>query len=81
MRIIKHEFIKIINDFVKSPQKTFIVNLEDITFVDSAGLGFMFIALQELNNVSKELILRKPQGHVKDLFELLNFQSVFTVEF
>ena len=57
----RNEFIELIDNFIKSPQHTLILNFTKLDFIDSAGVGFLFIAFQEATDAKKSFILKNPQ--------------------
>ncbi len=76
----KIAFLELINNFINSNFKCLTLDLKQTKTIDSAGLGFLLIALQEANNNSKQLILKTPSEHISKVFTSMNFNSIFTIE-
>ena len=56
-----------------------ILNLEQLQFLDSAGLGFLRRLHTELQNQNKRVSLLNPKGFVKDSLDLVHFNRVFGI--
>jgi anti-anti-sigma factor len=55
------------------------IDLSGLEFVDSAALGMFLVARQEATKKNCELILINPAGHVKNMFQLSNFNTLFQI--
>ncbi len=64
--------------FDASPSRL-IVDLHNINFMDSAGLGMLLVTESECSQRGISLTLRKPQSEVKSLLELTNSAKRFTI--
>lgn len=47
-----------------------VLDLEDLNFIDSAGLGEMVASRRRARDAGKRLVLATPRGKVRDLMEL-----------
>lgn len=56
------------------------LDLGGLEFVDSAGIGMLLIAREELRNMDKEFILRGATGQVKRVFLVAQLGKLITVE-
>lgn len=56
------------------------LNLARLDFIDSAGLGMLLIARDEVKKRDRKLVLRAPGGQVKRIFAVTKFETLFTVE-
>lgn len=77
----REEFNSIVGNFVNSEKQNLIINLTNTKYLDTAGLGTLLLALQKINDANKFLILRNPQTHIKESLSMLNFNSIFKIEF
>jgi len=75
----RSDFIKIIDRFIESDKKVLILNFNDTEYIDSAGLGFMLIAYQEVLNNDKKLFLKNIKGNVLKSFDIMNFGNIFDI--
>jgi anti-anti-sigma factor len=57
--------------------KTCLINLSDLEFIDSAGLGMLLIARDKLRLNDGDVVLVAPQGQVKKMLDLGHFNSLF----
>jgi anti-anti-sigma factor len=63
-----------------SVDKTIVIELASLDFIDSAGLGMLLIAREEATKKSQTLVLRGAKGQVSRMFDLTKFDTLFTVE-
>lgn len=75
----RYDFIIMLENFRDSEMESLILNLENTKFIDSAGLGFMLIALQEVNDNKKNLLLKNLKDEVKKSFDMINFTGLFDI--
>ena len=57
-----------------------VLELSSLEFVDSAGIGMLLIAREEMANVDKKLILRGAQGQVKRVLTVAQLNKIVTIE-
>ncbi len=73
-------FLDLVNRLVGSKGPQIVIDSSQLEFIDSAGLGMLLIAKDEAGKVSRNLLLRKPQGQVKRMFAVTKFDTLFTVQ-
>ena len=56
-----------------------ILNLEQVSFLDSAGLGAIHVAHQKLMAVGGTLSIVNPMPHVQNLLERANLTSIIPI--
>jgi len=66
----------LIKDLVKAGDKDLLVNLKEVTYMDSAGLGELVGAYASVTNAGGAIKLLNPQGRVA---EVLNVTKLYTV--
>lgn len=71
---------EIINYMMDSDAGSMVMNLKNVDFIDSAGLGMLLLARDELAKKNGNLILRQPTGQVKRMFDVAKFDALFTIE-
>ncbi len=76
----RERFITILDSFIKSENKALILNFKDMHYMDSAGLGFLLLARQAVHDAKKKLVLKLVKHHVKSMFNVLNFDKIFTIK-
>ena len=73
-------FNKIV-ELIQSKQYTNIcIDMEDCTFVDSAGLGMFVIAQDEAQKSKTNITLKNLNKSVKDLFCTARFDTLYNIE-
>ena len=73
-------FREILNSIKNAEQTHCSLNLSELKAIDSAGLGMLMIAFEtaEKNNVKFSLV--SPNGQVKRLLEISEFDKVMTIK-
>jgi len=71
-----HELIR---DLVKEGHKNLLLNLRDVTYVDSSGIGEFFSSFTTVNNQSGILKLTNPNERVRNLLQLTKLNTVIDV--
>jgi len=57
-----------------------LIDLSELEFIDSAGLGMLLIARDKLQSRNGRLILRGAVGQVKKMIDLGRLDALFTME-
>ncbi|MEI8395503.1 MAG: STAS domain-containing protein [Rhodospirillaceae bacterium] len=55
-------------------------DLDELQFIDSAAVGMLLIAHEELNKSGRRLVLRNATGQVKRVITVAQLSKVITVE-
>src|SRR3954453_13838841 len=66
-----------IKDLVNAGQKNLLLNLKDVTYIDSAGLGEMVGSYATVTNMGGSIKLLHPQSKVHDLLQVTKLYTVF----
>jgi anti-sigma B factor antagonist len=66
-----------IKDLVNSGQKNILVNLKDVSYIDSAGLGELVGSYASVTNAQGNIKLLHPQNKVHDLLQVTKLYTVF----
>jgi anti-sigma B factor antagonist len=66
-----------IKDLVTSGQKNILVNLKEVSYLDSAGLGELVGAYATVTNAAGSIKLLNPQAKVHDLLQVTKLYTVF----
>ncbi|MEN3009056.1 STAS domain-containing protein [Pseudothermotoga sp.] len=56
-----------------------VIDMSNVPYVDSAGLGAMVAVLKDTRNLGKELILMGLRQNVKRIFEMTRLDKVFKI--
>jgi len=66
-----------IKDLVNSGQKNILVNLKDVVYIDSAGLGELVGSYASVTNLGGNIKLLNPQTRIHDLLQVTKLYTVF----
>ena len=56
------------------------INLENLEYIDSTGLGVMIGVLKKLKVGNKEIYIINPKSNVKKIFNITGLDKIFKVE-
>lgn len=70
----------LIREMLQLPAKRQVLDLSTLEFVDSAGIGMLLIAREELANADKTLVLRAAQGQVKRVLTVAQLSKIVAIE-
>jgi anti-sigma B factor antagonist len=66
-----------IKELVNSGHKNILLNLKDVSYLDSAGLGELVGAYASVTNAEGNIKLLNPQAKVHDLLQITKLYTVF----
>ena len=66
-----------IKDLLNAGHRNILLNLSDVTYLDSAGLGEIVGSYATVANLGGAVKLLNPQGKVKDLLQVTKLYAVF----
>jgi len=66
-----------IKNLVAAGQRNVLLNLRDVTYLDSAGLGEIVGSYATITNIGGDIRLLHAQGKVKDLLAITKLYTVF----
>jgi anti-sigma B factor antagonist len=66
-----------IKDLVTAGERRILLNLKDVSYMDSAGLGEMVGAYATVSNIGGSIKLLNTQGKIKDLLQVTKLYTVF----
>jgi len=69
----------IINQCCHTEREHLILNLQGLTFVDSAGLGFLVLCSHKFQELPRRITWVQPQGCVGDLIETLQIHKLIPI--
>ena len=73
-------FRELLSEIKQSTCKAIVLDLGNLDWIDSAGLGMLILAKELAQKEEMELVVRSPRGHVKSLLELGRFEKIFNIE-
>jgi len=66
-------------DLVEDGADIVLINFQNVSFMDSSGLGALVLSLKTVNAAGSKLVLCSLNGHLKMLFELTSMDRVFQI--
>ncbi|MBL4800505.1 MAG: STAS domain-containing protein [Emcibacter sp.] len=72
-------FRQIIQRMMESHSENNIVDFTNVDFIDSAGLGMLLLARNEISKTTSKLTLKSPQGQVQRMFNVARFDQMFDI--
>ncbi|MBZ8179485.1 MAG: STAS domain-containing protein [Oscillatoria sp. PMC 1051.18] len=73
------EFRQQISESVKNGAETVLVDFQDVTFMDSSGLGALVLALKSVRSAGGKLYICSINDQIRMLFELTSMDRVFDI--
>jgi anti-anti-sigma factor len=73
------QFRREINESLAKNTKIILIDFQDVTFMDSSGLGVLVLALKNARTAGCELFLCSINEQIKMLFELTSMDQVFKI--
>ena len=68
------------NNAFEKIDKTVIVNLEELEYISSAGMGILLATQKRLNESNDQLKLVRMNDHIRDVFRYAGFDMIFEIE-
>ena len=73
------EFNDYIDNLIFEKKNPVVIDLSQLTFINSRGLGGIIKAYSECKKLDIEVVLLKPDGNVKDLVEEAGLKKIMRV--
>ena len=78
-RISAMEFDKSFSEWLKNGERFFVVDMQGLEYISSAGLHSLLSANQQLKDNNGQIHLCNVSGLVREVFTISGFESLFTV--
>ncbi len=75
----RKDFSSAVMTFRESGGRHLIVNLHEVTYMDSAAVGLLALTSQQLMAEDRRISLVDPQGTVKQILEMANIDRMIAV--
>ncbi len=66
-----------IKDLVSAGTRKILVNLQEVSYLDSAGLGELVGSYATITNLGGQIKLLHPQGKVRDMLAITKLYTIF----
>lgn len=73
------EFREILNKIALPDIQQIVFHMDGVSFIDSAALGMLLLALDESGKYHKTLTIRGATGQVKKMFDMSRFDTMFKI--
>jgi anti-anti-sigma factor len=73
------QFRRQVSEIATTKPKLLLVDLKDVTFMDSSGLGALVSALKSIRSVDGDLAVCSANEQVQMLFELTSMSKIFKI--
>ncbi len=73
------ELMEIINDRINQKVLFAAIDISDIRYINSSGIGVLITILTKFRNKGGEVLLVNPSEHVKKLLVITKLNAIFTV--
>ncbi len=74
-----NDFQQEINACLEKDTKIILIDFQDVTFMDSSGLGSLVLLLKNIRAAEAEIFLCSLNDQIKILFELTSMDRIFTI--
>jgi anti-anti-sigma factor len=64
---------------IESGERRFVINLAQLNYVSSAGLRVFLLAGKRLSNANGKIVLCSLQDPVREVFDIAEFSSIFSI--
>jgi anti-sigma B factor antagonist len=71
--------VELANEALSQGIKYCLVDIENVRYINSSGIGVLITILTKFRNKDGELFLIKPSEHVKRLLIITKLQAIFTI--
>jgi len=68
-----------VNEWLEEGHRAFVLNLANVPYVDSFGLGQLIKISTSIRSKGGRLILLRPTDHVRTLFQITKLNNVFNI--
>jgi anti-sigma B factor antagonist len=68
-----------LNELLEEGHRAFVLNMANVPYVDSFGLGQLITVWTSVRNKGGNLILLRPTDHVQDLFRITKLNTIFRI--
>ena len=73
------QLVEVVSDAINDKLKFCIVDLREVRYISSSGIGVLITMLTKMRNVGGEVLLVSPSEHVKKLLIITKLNNIFIV--
>ena len=79
LRFLEVALDQCINDLLEKGHRNFVLNLSQVPYIDSFGLGQLISVWTSIKSKGGHLILLRPTTHVRELLQITKLNTVFHI--
>lgn len=73
------KLVELVSDALNDGVKTCIIDLSEVRYISSSGIGVLITMLTKMRNAGGEVYLTSPSEHVKKLLIITKLNNIFVV--
>jgi anti-sigma B factor antagonist len=73
------ELVELANDAISNGIKKCLLNISEVRYINSSGIGVLITLLTKFRNKNGELYLVNPSEHVNKLLIMTKLQAIFNI--
>jgi len=73
------KLVEVVSDALEEGAKKFVVDLSEVRYISSSGIGLLITMLTKMRNKDGEVYLTAPSDHVKKLLIITKLNNIFKV--
>lgn len=73
------EVVELANDAISNGVKNCLLNISEVRYINSSGIGVLITLLTKFRNQGGELFIIKPSEHVNKLLIMTKLQAIFNI--
>lgn len=73
------KLVEVVSDAIQDGTKTFVIDLSEVRYISSSGIGLLITMLTKMRNAGGEVYLTAPSEHVKKLLIITKLNNIFIV--
>ncbi len=71
---------EIVTDFIERYEVTLTLDLEELSYISSMGLGILVKNYHRLNSMGYKVVLKNLNEHIKDVFKYTRLDQLFVFD-
>lgn len=75
----RDQFNGLIPKILSSPEQMIVINMGELTYMDSVGLGLLITIRDEAMDQNKTCAIHSPKGDVAELLAMASFERLFEI--
>jgi anti-sigma B factor antagonist len=68
-----------INDLLYNGHRKFLIDISNVRYVNSSGIGMLITMLTKVRNKEGEMVLMKPSAHFQKLLLITKLNKIFSI--